>query len=61
MAFTDTNDFESWIPIQSEDDLVTVEAIGMGCVLMKTELFKKLEKPYFEYTYQDNSSHLKLI
>ena len=56
VAFTDTNDFESWIPIQSEDDLVTVEAIGMGCVLMKTELFKKLEKPYFEYTYQPKTN-----
>jgi hypothetical protein len=56
VAFTDTNDFESWIPIQSEDELVTVEAIGMGCVLMKTELFKKLEKPYFEYTYQPKTN-----
>jgi hypothetical protein len=52
VAFTNTNDWESWVPIQSEDNLVTVEAIGMGCVLMKTELFKKLNKPYFEYTYQ---------
>ena len=24
----------------------------MGCVLMRTEIFQKLQKPYFEYTYQ---------
>jgi hypothetical protein len=52
VAFTDTNDWESWVPLQSEDKLITVEAIGMGCVLMKTSIFQKLSKPYFEYTYQ---------
>jgi len=52
VAFTDTNDWESWVPLQTEDKLITVEAIGMGCVLMKTSIFQKLAKPYFEYTYQ---------
>jgi hypothetical protein len=52
VAFTDTNDWESWVPLQTEDKLITVEAIGMGCVLMKTSIFQKLSKPYFEYTYQ---------
>jgi hypothetical protein len=52
VAFTDTNDWESWVPLQYEDKLITVEAIGMGCVLMKTSIFQKLSKPYFEYTYQ---------
>ena len=52
VAFTDTNDWESWVPLQSENELITVEAIGMGCVLMKTSIFQKLAKPYFEYTYQ---------
>jgi hypothetical protein len=52
VAFTNTNDWESWVPLQSEDELITVEAIGMGCVLKKTSIFQKLAKPYFEYTYQ---------
>jgi hypothetical protein len=55
VAFTDTNDWESWVPLQYEDKLITVEAIGMGCVLMKTSIFQKLSKPYFEYTYQPKS------
>jgi hypothetical protein len=52
VAFTDTSDWENWIPIQYSNQLVEAEAVGMGCVLMKTALFKELQKPYFEYTYQ---------
>ena len=52
VAFTDTSDWENWIPIQYSNELVEAEAVGMGCVLMKTTLFKELQKPYFEYTYQ---------
>lgn len=55
VAYTDTSDWENWIPIKYEDDLVDAEAMGMGCVLMKTDIFKKLNKPYFEYTYQPKS------
>jgi hypothetical protein len=36
---------------------VEVEGIGMGCMLMKTSVFSKLEKPYFEFVYKDNSWH----
>lgn len=52
VAYTDTSDWENWIPITYSDELVDAEAMGMGCVLMRTEIFKKLNKPYFEYTYQ---------
>jgi hypothetical protein len=53
-AFTDTTDWENWIPIQY-GDLQDAEAIGLGCCLMKTSIFKKLKKPYFEYTYQEKT------
>ena len=52
VTFMDTNDWESWVPIQSEDELLTAEATGMGCLLMRTSVFQKLNKPYFEYTYE---------
>lgn len=55
VAYTDTTDWESWIPISYSDELVTAEAMGMGCILIKTELFKQLTKPYFEYTYQEKT------
>jgi hypothetical protein len=34
---------------------VEVEGVGMGCILMKTEIFKKLQKPYFEFIYNKKS------
>jgi len=52
VTFMDTNDWESWVPIKSEDELLTVEATGMGCLLMRTSVFQNLIKPYFEYTFQ---------
>jgi hypothetical protein len=52
VTFMDTNDWESWVPLQSEDKLLTVEATGMGCLLMRTSVFQNLKKPYFEYSYQ---------
>lgn len=51
VAFTDTTDWDSWVPLDYSNDLRTVEAVGMGCVLMKTDIFENLQKPYFEYTY----------
>lgn len=53
-AFSDTKDWENWIPIQY-GDLQDAEAVGLGCCLMKTSIFKKLKKPYFEYTYQEKT------
>jgi len=35
------------------DDFREVEAIGTGCLLIKTEVFKKIEKPWFEYRVTD--------
>jgi len=55
VAFTDIKNWESWVPLQTQDELMTVEAIGMGCVLMKTSLFSQLPKPFFEYTYDNET------
>jgi choline kinase len=55
VAFMDISDWESWVPLQKQDELLTVEAIGMGCVLIKTEIFNQLKKPYFEYTYDNKT------
>lgn len=55
VAFIDIKDWESWVPLNQHDELLTVEAIGMGCVLMKTSIFNQLPKPYFEYTYDNKT------
>lgn len=52
VAYKSLKDWDSWIPMKLEDDLVEVEGVGFGCILMKTSIFKKLEKPYFEFSYK---------
>lgn len=51
VAYTNIKDWESWVPLEPRKDLVKVEGVGMGCMLMKTSVFKSILKPYFEFTY----------
>lgn len=55
VAYMDTKDWESWIPLVKKDDLVKVEGVGMGCILMETQIFKKISKPYFEFIYKEDT------
>jgi hypothetical protein len=55
VAYTDLNDWDSWVPMEPQEELVKVKGIGMGCILMKTEVFKKLEKPYFEFRFKEDT------
>ena len=34
----------------AKDKLIEVDACGAGCLLIKREVFKKLKKPYFQFT-----------
>jgi hypothetical protein len=52
VAYTDLRNWDSWLPLEPKDDLIKVEGVGMGCMLMKTEIFNSLQKPYFEFTYK---------
>ena len=55
VAYKNIGDLDSWVPLDEKEDLVEVEGVGMGCILIKTELFNKLRKPYFEFTYDRES------
>ena len=55
VAYTDLNDWNSWLPMEIHDELIKVEGVGMGCMLMKLDMFDKLEKPYFEFRYKENT------
>jgi len=37
--------------ISSKKNLIEADAVGLGCLLIKRGVFKKLEKPYFEFKY----------
>jgi len=51
VAYKEINNWESYLPLKPQNKLIKVEGVGLGCVLMKTQLFDDLEKPYFEFTY----------
>lgn len=55
VAYTDLTNWDSWVPMKTQENLVKVEGVGMGCMLMKLDMFDKIEKPYFEFEYKEDS------
>lgn len=39
-----------------EDKLFKVKALGTGCLLIKTDVFRKLPQPWFKYEWNKNGS-----
>lgn len=56
VAYEKLHEWDNPLSFQVQDSLVKIAGIGFGCVLMKTEIFKKLPKPYFEFRYNDQSN-----
>ena len=44
---------DTYEPIFDYSGVIEVDGIGFGCCLIKTELFKKLEFPYFDGKYEE--------
>ncbi len=55
VAYTNLNEWNSWVPMEPQDELVKVEGVGMGCMLMKLDIFEKIQKPYFEFRYKEDT------
>lgn len=55
VAYTNLNDWDSWVPMEPQDELIKVEGVGMGCMLMKLDIFEKIQKPYFEFRYKEDT------
>lgn len=51
VAYEKIHEWDNPLSFDVKDSLVKIEGIGLGCVLMKTEIFHKLHKPYFEFRY----------
>lgn len=51
VAYEKMYDWENPLPIKSRDNLVKVDVVGMGCIMMKTKIFQEIKKPYFEFAY----------
>jgi hypothetical protein len=54
VAYPTPGEWNGWLPITNNDELVEVRGVGMGCVLMKTKIFKELEQPWFEFIWQSS-------
>lgn len=57
VAYKKLYDWDSWLPMDIDEGLVEVEGVGMGCLLMKTDIFNKLNKPYFEFMYNEKDDN----
>jgi len=57
VAYEERGDWDSWVPLEPDEELKEVEGIGMGCMMMKTEILKKIEPPFFEFEYYDDDWH----
>lgn len=56
VAYESIGEWENPLPFEPKDDLVPVEGIGMGCMLMKTEILSKIPQPWFEFGWTPESN-----
>lgn len=56
VAYEKIGDWQNPLSFDIQDELVKIEGIGLGCVLMKTKLFADLPKPWFEFQYNHETN-----
>ncbi len=56
VAYEVIGEWENPLPFEQYNDLVDVQGVGMGCMLMKTEIFTKIPKPWFEFGWSPESN-----
>lgn len=56
VAYEKMYDWNNPLSFEFRDSLIKIEGIGLGCVLMKTDIFKKLTKPYFDFKYNSTTN-----
>jgi len=56
VAYETIGDWQNPLPFEPQDDLVSVEGVGMGCMLMQTAIFNQIPKPWFEFGWSPESN-----
>lgn len=56
VAYEKIGAWEEPLPFESQNNLVPVEGIGMGCMLMKTSILQEIEQPWFEFKWTPESN-----
>jgi hypothetical protein len=59
VAYEVIGDWNNPLPFDIYNHLVEVQGVGMGCMLMRTEIFSQIPKPWFEFGWSpDSNDHL---
>jgi len=56
VAYQTIGDWNNPLDFDMYDELIEVQGVGMGCMLMRTEIFTKLAKPWFEFGWTPDSN-----
>jgi len=56
VAYEKIGDWQNPLAFEPQDNLVPVEGIGMGCMLMKTSILQEIEQPWFEFKWAPESN-----
>lgn len=57
VAYPERGEWDNWLPLEYDGELQEVEGVGMGCMMMKTEVLTKITPPYFAFEYKNNEWH----
>ena len=59
VAYETIGDWQNPLPFEPQDELVPVEGVGMGCMLMKTSILDEIAQPWFEFGWSpETNDHL---
>jgi hypothetical protein len=56
VAYETVGNWENPLPFEARDELVPVEGVGMGCMLMRADIFDTIPKPWFEFGWSPESN-----
>ena len=56
VAYEQIGEWHHPLSFEVRDELVPVEGVGMGCMLMKTDIFSTIPKPWFEFQFHPPSN-----
>lgn len=56
VAYETIGDWQNPLPFEPQDELVEVEGVGMGCMLVKTSILDDIAQPWFEFGWTPESN-----
>lgn len=54
-------DFDFGYLTEIDNNLIEIDAVGLGCILIKTEIFKRLKFPWFKITWIETNNEPKIL